>query len=173
MSVLRTIIFLATCLLVTRSAFRKAVARKILASNWVRFSGGPAIPAMSLFRMASISLLQALSTTRHTILQNTIPQDKDPYGHFPVNCPNGSGYSIRLGNSGVQAQAERVSYTFTVPADKNEYSFIYNYAIVFQNPFSFTGGTTKIYFECLRPVCGAIPQLRRIRICFLIRFTWL
>src|SRR5687767_12269351 len=60
--------------------------------------------------------------TRHTILQNTIPQDKDAYGHFPVNCPNGSGYSIRLGNSGVGAQAERVSYTFTVPIDKDEYS---------------------------------------------------
>lgn len=71
---------------------------------------------------------------RHTILQNTFPQDTDPYGNFPVNCPNGSGYSIKLGNNGVQAQAERVSYTFTVPADKNEYSFIYNYAIVFQNP---------------------------------------
>ncbi|HEX6914659.1 MAG TPA: gliding motility-associated C-terminal domain-containing protein [Chitinophagaceae bacterium] len=71
---------------------------------------------------------------RHTLLQNTIPQEKDLYGNFPVNCPNGSGYSIRLGNSSVGAQAERVSYTFTVPADKNEYSIIYNYAIVFQNP---------------------------------------
>lgn len=71
---------------------------------------------------------------RHIILQNTIPQEKDYYGKFPVNCPNGSGYSVKLGNSGVQAQAERISYSFTVPIDKNEYSFIYNYAIVFQNP---------------------------------------
>ena len=23
---------------------------------------------------------------------------RDPFGHFPVNCPNGSGHSIKLGN---------------------------------------------------------------------------
>ena len=71
---------------------------------------------------------------RHTMIQNTYPQALDPYGGFPVNCPNGSGYSIQLGNSSSGAQAERVSYTFTVPINQSEYSIIYNYAVVFQNP---------------------------------------
>jgi gliding motility-associated-like protein len=71
---------------------------------------------------------------RHTIIQNTVPPQMDPYGGFPVSCPNGSGFSIKLGNALTGAQAERVSYTFTVPPNKNEYSIIYNYAIVFQNP---------------------------------------
>jgi gliding motility-associated-like protein len=71
---------------------------------------------------------------RHTIFQNTYPQQKDPYGDFPVNCPNGSGYSIRLGNNLTGQEAESVSYTFTIPASQSNYSIIYNYAVVLQNP---------------------------------------
>ena len=57
----------------------------------------------------------------------------DPYGRFPVTCPNGSLYSLKLGNDGTGMMAERVSYTFTVP-NNQVYSIIYNYAVVFQNP---------------------------------------
>jgi len=71
---------------------------------------------------------------RHTMETNTVPPVMDPYGNFPVNCPNGSNYSIKLGNELSGAQAERVTYTFTVPPGKDDYSIIYNYAIVFQNP---------------------------------------
>lgn len=71
---------------------------------------------------------------RHTLFQNSNNQAKDPYGGFPINCPNGSNYSIQLGNSSTGRQAEQVSYTFTIPADKNNYSIIYNYAVVLQNP---------------------------------------
>ncbi|MES2371409.1 MAG: gliding motility-associated C-terminal domain-containing protein [Bacteroidota bacterium] len=73
-------------------------------------------------------------SNRHTIIQNSAMAAKDIYGGFPTNCPNGSGYSIQLGNSLTQRQTERVSYTFTIPADDNNYSIIYNYAVVFQNP---------------------------------------
>ncbi len=72
--------------------------------------------------------------TRQKIYKNVAPQELDPFGKFPVNCPNGSGYSIRLGNPLSGAEAERVSYEFTIPADKNYYSIIYNYAVVLQNP---------------------------------------
>lgn len=58
----------------------------------------------------------------------------DPFGDFPVNCPNGSGYSIRLGNSTGGGEAEGISYEFTIPANRNEYSLIYHYAVVFQDP---------------------------------------
>lgn len=30
----------------------------------------------------------------HSLLKNTSPQILDVYGHFPINCPNGSGYSV-------------------------------------------------------------------------------
>jgi gliding motility-associated-like protein len=58
----------------------------------------------------------------------------DPYGGFPMNCPNGSGYSIKLGNDQGGGEAEGVSYEFVIPAGQNVYSLIYHYAVVFQDP---------------------------------------
>ena len=58
----------------------------------------------------------------------------DYYGGFPVICPNGSRYSVKLGNTGGNAQAEGISYEFTIPAGRNTYSLIYHYAVVFQDP---------------------------------------
>lgn len=58
----------------------------------------------------------------------------DRYGGFPVNCPNGSGHSIRLGNDMGGGEAEGISYEFTIPANRNVYSLMYYYAVVFQDP---------------------------------------
>jgi gliding motility-associated-like protein len=58
----------------------------------------------------------------------------DEYGGFPVVCPNGSGYSIRLGNNIAGTQAEGVSYQFRIPANQDVFSLIYHYAVVFQDP---------------------------------------
>lgn len=97
-------------------------------NSWECFAG-------MIARDGSLNLsLTAPVGDRHTIFANTFPQDVDPYGGFPVNCPNGSGYSVRLGNSSAGGQAESTSYTFSIPSDKNDYSFLYNYAVVFQNP---------------------------------------
>jgi gliding motility-associated-like protein len=71
----------------------------------------------------------------HHIMCSAIPGDGlDEYGGFPVNCPNGSGHSIKLGNNMGGAQAEGVSYEFTIPANRNVYNLIYHYAVVFQDP---------------------------------------
>lgn len=70
---------------------------------------------------------------RHSVVRNN-PLNLDPYGKFPINCPNGSGYSLQLGNNQTGAQTERVSYTFTIPANLSIYSIVYWYAVVFQNP---------------------------------------
>jgi gliding motility-associated-like protein len=77
---------------------------------------------------------------RHQIIQNSSPQVLDPYGHFPVNSPNASQYSIQLGNTdhsssmgqGTPAYAEKMTYDFVVPSD--DYTLIYYYAVVFENP---------------------------------------
>jgi gliding motility-associated-like protein len=58
----------------------------------------------------------------------------DQYGGFSVNCPNGSGHSIRLGNDRGGGEAEGISYEFTIPANRNVYSLMYYYAVVFQDP---------------------------------------
>lgn len=71
---------------------------------------------------------------RHTLFNRTAVGVLDPYGNFPVVCPNGSGYSIRLGNNSAGTEAEGVAYEFTIPSYRNTYSLIYHYAVVFQDP---------------------------------------
>jgi len=71
---------------------------------------------------------------RQTIIPNSYPQILDMYGNFPINSPNGSSYSIKLGNESPAKKADQVSYTFTVPSGQDNYSIIYDYAVVFQNP---------------------------------------
>ena len=71
---------------------------------------------------------------QHTMYSANSGAGVDAYGGFPVNCPNGSGHSIRLGNNSAGREAEGVSYDFTIPANANTYNLIYNYAVVFQDP---------------------------------------
>nr|WP_255670430.1 gliding motility-associated C-terminal domain-containing protein [Mucilaginibacter sp. UR6-11] len=73
---------------------------------------------------------------RHTLFSKQNAAEKlDYYGYFPVVCPNGSNYSIRLGNDEAHAQAESVSYTFFVASDSPlGYAITFNYAVVLQNP---------------------------------------
>jgi len=72
--------------------------------------------------------------SKHTMYSAYPGDGLDPYGGFPVNCPNGSGHSIRLGEARGGGQANGVSYDFTIPANQNEYNLTYNYAVVFQDP---------------------------------------
>ena len=71
---------------------------------------------------------------RHTMYSRLSNPGNDPYGGFPIICPNGSGYSVRLGNNSAGTEAEGISYEFTIPANQNIYSLVYNYAVVFQDP---------------------------------------
>jgi gliding motility-associated-like protein len=58
----------------------------------------------------------------------------DQYGNFPVVAPGGGQYSLKLGNNNTGAQAERVRYYVNVPVGLNNYSLVYRYAVVFENP---------------------------------------
>ena len=70
---------------------------------------------------------------RHTMF-NSNSEALDAYGGFPVNCPNGSGHSVKLGSTAAGGQAEGISYEFTIPENDNSYSLTYYYAVVFQSP---------------------------------------
>lgn len=100
--------------------------------NWVCYTG-------NINTDGSISVKETADggpvEERHTIFKNSSPQRLDPYAGFPVNCPNGSGYSIQIGNSRSGAEAEAVSYTIDVPADKDDFILTYYYAVVLENPF--------------------------------------
>ncbi len=72
---------------------------------------------------------------KHDVFRNDpLAGGDDYFGGFPTACPNGSGYSMRLGNSGTGAEADRVTYSFRIPDNADVYSVVYWYAVVFQNP---------------------------------------
>ncbi len=71
----------------------------------------------------------------HTIISSAT-SGTDPYGGFPELCPNGSSYSVRLGNGSFPPgrKAIGISYTYAIPAATTVFSIFYNYAVVLQNP---------------------------------------
>ena len=99
--------------------------------NWTCYTGNVSAAG----GVNTISLVQSAGPVpgRQTMFSNAVNQ-VDPFGGFPVNCPNGSGHSIRLGNSSGGGQAEGISYEFTIPPGRDVYSLIYHYAVVFQDP---------------------------------------
>ncbi|GAA4463455.1 hypothetical protein GCM10023093_11960 [Nemorincola caseinilytica] len=68
---------------------------------------------------------------RHTLMSGT---GVDPYGGFPVVPPGGGSYALQLGNSFVGAQSEKARYYVHVPATVSNYSLVYRYAVVFEDP---------------------------------------
>lgn len=97
--------------------------------NWKTFTGSVALSNDK----NTISLSEsAVTAGRHTILTSTT--DRDVYGGFPVLSPNGSGHSVKLGNSETQKQAEGMAYLINVPNGANHFTITYQYALVFQAP---------------------------------------
>lgn len=100
-------------------------------TGWTCYTGG--VAAVGGQNVISLTP-SGPSSGRHEIMSSFPGNGLDPYGNFPVNCPNGSGHSIKLGNTSGGAEAEGISYEFTIPAGENEYNLIYHYAVVFQDP---------------------------------------
>lgn len=83
------------------------------------------------------TVLSAPVPGRHDMLSLVPGNGMDPYGSFPQNCPNGSGHSIRIGRTSAPGQtADKVAYTFTIPASQNKFNLVYYYALVLND-----GGT--------------------------------
>jgi gliding motility-associated-like protein len=83
---------------------------------------------------------------KHT-MYNAPSKELDPFGGFPVICPNGSGHSIKLGSTQAGGEAEGVSYEFTIPQNDNSYTLVYNYAVVFQSPNHKTNEQPRMEIE--------------------------
>lgn len=102
-------------------------------TNWTCHIGH--VSASGVDNMISVAPVGGAVENRHTIYSRAGSVGvRDTYGDFPVTCPNGSGYSVKLGNSRGGHEAEAISYEFTIPANRNFYSLVYFYAVVFQNP---------------------------------------
>ena len=70
----------------------------------------------------------------------TAPGGRDAFGFFPELCPNGSGFTAKIGNEtasvtgGIGKEASGISYTYTIPASTTTFSVLFNYAVVLENP---------------------------------------
>ena len=71
---------------------------------------------------------------RHRIITRATPSAVDPFGLFPTNPPDGTNYAVKLGNTNIGAQAERIAYSIHVPNNDSNFSIKYDYAVVFQDP---------------------------------------
>lgn len=69
---------------------------------------------------------------RHIIIDTTYKNQLDKYGHFPMLCPNGSNYSVVLGDDAPSGQMQRITRTFKVPLNVSTYSIVFNYAVVLE-----------------------------------------
>jgi len=101
-------------------------------NNWICYTGY--VEAVGGQNAISLFPSGGPAFDYHTMYSASASGATDPFGGFPINCPNGSGHSIRLGNDRGGGEAEGIAYEFTIPANENTYTLIYNYAVVFQDP---------------------------------------
>lgn len=100
--------------------------------GWTTYTGSVYVASGTNVMLLNAGLPQP---GRHELFNRIAnAEQKDPFGGFPVVCPNGSGFSVKLGNNGGGAQAEALSYEFVIPAHRNQYSITYHYAVVFEGP---------------------------------------
>ena len=71
---------------------------------------------------------------RHDLVPRIMPSALDPYGLFPTNPPDGSNFAVKLGNTNVGAEAERIRYTIRVPVNDTNFTIKYDYAVVLEDP---------------------------------------
>lgn len=99
--------------------------------NWQCFTGNVTTAAGANVMNLNPS---APTPNRHEIISAANNPGLDRFGNFPMLCPYGGNYSVKLGNEGTGAQAEAISYTFVVPSTTDTFTFTYFYAVVFEDP---------------------------------------
>jgi gliding motility-associated-like protein len=114
------------------------------------------------------SAVTAPLANKHTILSNSVSNGTDPYGGFPINSPDGSNSFIKLGsdlpdgdvillpngslNPRPGAKTESVYYDVAVPPNTINLSFIYDYAIVLDEPIAGTYINTTTLDTLIVPI---------------------
>ncbi|RXK58901.1 T9SS type B sorting domain-containing protein [Lacibacter luteus] len=124
-------------------------------SNWTAYTGN--VSATSGQNVITLSANGPGYGNQHEIFSRVNNAgDRDQFGGFPVVCPNGSGYSVKLGNTTGGAQAEGLSYEFTIPANMNTYSITYHYAVVFEGPNHRESEQPRLEMEVLNVTDGKV-----------------
>ena len=99
--------------------------------NWKCFIGSvDSVGSTNVITVAP----SAPTNNRHTLYSRRNPSLLDAYGLFPTNPPDGSNFAVKLGNTKIGAQAERIQYAIHVPANDSNFAIRYDYAVVFEDP---------------------------------------
>ena len=98
--------------------------------NWKLFTGTDAGSTLNPIWTGPVPAV----ATRHEIKSGNA---QDPFGNgtnFPVVAPGGGTYSLKLGNQQSGSECERARYYIHIPNNQDNYSFIYKYAPVLEDP---------------------------------------
>ncbi len=100
-------------------------------NNWNCFTGS--VDSVGTTNVITVAPSPPV-VSRHRIINRTLPSGIDAYGLFPTNPPDGSNFAVKLGNTRIGAEAERIQYVLRIPANDSNFSIRYDYAVVFQDP---------------------------------------
>ena len=100
-------------------------------SNWVCRTGQVSLLGNSLSYAWDVG--DQPVENRHVIIDGNTTA-KDVYGDFPIQCPNGARYVVKLGINYYDRQCESMSYTYAIPNNITRFSIVYYYAVVFEDP---------------------------------------
>lgn len=98
----------------------------------------------------------------------------DQYGGFPVIAPGGGSYSMRVGNNTNGGQTEKARFYIHIPPGSDQYSLIYRYAVVFQNPTGHGGVEPQfvvtVFDSAATALAGGTPVLVHDPACSYFRY---
>lgn len=100
-------------------------------NNWNCFIGS--VDTVGTTNLISVNP-SAPIPNRHRLYQRSLPTGIDPFGLFPTNPPDGSNFAVKLGNTRIGGEAERIQYKIRIPANDSTFSIRYDYAVVLQDP---------------------------------------
>ncbi len=82
----------------------------------------------------------------------------DPCGFFPIVAPGGGSYSFHLGNNSSGSEAEKARYYIHVPTGVLNFSLVYRYAVVLEDPSHSASAQPRFEVNAFDSVTGsAIP----------------
>ena len=71
---------------------------------------------------------------RHIVMSGQTQPGVDFYGNFPVLAPNGSNYSVKIGNTDNGGLVTGVKYNIQIPPTDDKFYLEYTYAVVYESP---------------------------------------
>ncbi|MEN9521704.1 MAG: hypothetical protein RL065_81, partial [Bacteroidota bacterium] len=127
-------------------------------SKWNCFKGSVTAGAVGITSVLNYpTFANGPDTIQHVMKSSGL----DTFGQFPTVCNfiPGNHFSVRIGDDQIGAICSRISYKINIPANDNNYSLTFYYAIVFQNPKHYIEAQPKFSVTVLDSTLGTSATL--------------